>query len=62
YNSIGPGLSGTIYQRPTDDRIVRITQILRDASVVTHFRRSRGDDVNAACGQLRETQLTQLSS
>jgi adenine C2-methylase RlmN of 23S rRNA A2503 and tRNA A37 len=55
-------LSGTIYQRPTDDRIVRITQILRDASVVTHFRRSRGDDVNAACGQLRETQLTQLSS
>jgi 23S rRNA (adenine2503-C2)-methyltransferase len=62
YNSIGAGISGVIYHRPSDDRIARFTQILRDAGVVTHFRRPRGDDVNAACGQLRETQLIQVGS
>ncbi len=62
YNSIGPAMSGAIYHRPSDDRIARFTQILRDANVVTHFRRPRGDDVNAACGQLRETQLIQIGS
>jgi adenine C2-methylase RlmN of 23S rRNA A2503 and tRNA A37 len=30
-------------------------EILRDAGVVAHFRTTRGGDVNAACGQLRET-------
>jgi adenine C2-methylase RlmN of 23S rRNA A2503 and tRNA A37 len=27
--------------------------LLRDNGVVAHFRLPRGDDVNAACGQLR---------
>jgi 23S rRNA (adenine2503-C2)-methyltransferase len=52
YNAIGTGLSGIRYQRPTLDRMDRFLQILRDARVVAHFRRTRGDDVAAACGQL----------
>jgi len=62
YNAIGSGISGTIYQRPSLQRMERFMQILRENNVVAHFRRTRGDDVNAACGQLRETRLVQLVS
>ena len=58
YNAIGAGLTGKIYQRPPSERVGAFLTILRDAGVVTHARDTRGDDVNAACGQLRETQLT----
>ena len=57
YNWIGPGLSGAIYRKPEEDRSKRFLEILRGRRVVAHFRRTRGDDVNAACGQLRETAL-----
>ena len=53
YNAIGPGLSGTVYQRPSIERIARFLTILRQAGVVAHVRDTRGDDVSAACGQLR---------
>ncbi len=53
YNAIGPGLSGAIYQRPSDERIARFARLLRDRGVVVHMRQTRGDDVSAACGQLR---------
>ncbi len=53
YNAIGPGLSGTTYQAPPMERMERFLQILRDARFSCHFRITRGDDVNAACGQLR---------
>lgn len=59
YNAIGPGLSGTVYARPSRERMVRFLTLLRDAGTVAHFRDTRGDDVNAACGQLRETTLAQ---
>jgi len=57
YNPIGVGISGRAYERPSTDRIARFTQILREAGVVTHARDTRGDDVNAACGQLRQAVL-----
>jgi 23S rRNA (adenine2503-C2)-methyltransferase len=57
YNPIGPALSGITYQRPTAQRLQAFIQILRDRNIVAHFRTIRGDDVNAACGQLRETVL-----
>jgi 23S rRNA (adenine2503-C2)-methyltransferase len=60
YNAIGAGISGTIYERPSQEQMGRFMQILRGAGVVAHFRRTRGDDVNAACGQLRETRLVQV--
>jgi 23S rRNA (adenine2503-C2)-methyltransferase len=56
YNWIGPGLSGAIYRKPDAQRMARFLEILRGHGVVAHFRRTRGDDVNAACGQLREMQ------
>jgi 23S rRNA (adenine2503-C2)-methyltransferase len=52
YNWIGSGLSGVIYRRPSQERLERFLAILRDARVVAHFRRTRGGDVAAACGQL----------
>ena len=55
YNTIGPGVSGFAYARPSPERVTRFLRILQDRGVVAHCRRTRGDDVNAACGQLRET-------
>jgi 23S rRNA (adenine2503-C2)-methyltransferase len=52
-NSIGPGLSGVIYARPTRERIDGFLSLLRSSGVVAHVRDTRGDDVSAACGQLR---------
>jgi 23S rRNA (adenine2503-C2)-methyltransferase len=54
YNAIGPGLSGREYRRPSQQRMDRFLQILRDQNVVAHFRRTRGADIDGACGQLRE--------
>jgi 23S rRNA (adenine2503-C2)-methyltransferase len=54
YNAIGPGLSGREYRRPSQERMDRFLQILRDQNVVAHFRRTRGADIDGACGQLRE--------
>jgi 23S rRNA (adenine2503-C2)-methyltransferase len=53
YNPIGAGLTGKIYQRPSRDRVLRFLAILRDAGIISHARDTRGDDVNAACGQLQ---------
>jgi 23S rRNA (adenine2503-C2)-methyltransferase len=53
HNWIGPGPGGVEYRRPSPQRIERFAQILRDGGVVTHIRVARGEDVWAACGQLR---------
>ncbi|HYE19257.1 MAG TPA: 23S rRNA (adenine(2503)-C(2))-methyltransferase RlmN [Tepidisphaeraceae bacterium] len=58
YNWIGPGVSGRVYQRPADERMRRFAEILTAGGVVAHFRRTRGDDIEGACGQLRETVAT----
>ena len=54
YNPIGLSLSGVLYRRPSPDRMERFITILRERGVVAHVRVPRGDDVAAACGQLRE--------
>jgi 23S rRNA (adenine2503-C2)-methyltransferase len=38
---------------PSPDRCDRFAALLRNAGIVVHLRRQRGDDVAAACGQLR---------
>jgi 23S rRNA (adenine2503-C2)-methyltransferase len=54
YNPIGgAGVSGTTYIRPGNERVVAFLDILRNRGVVAHVRVTRGDDVSAACGQLR---------
>ena len=40
------------FRRSSPARIKRFAQILMDAGIVTTVRKTRGDDVDAACGQL----------
>jgi len=61
YNPIGTGITGKIYTRPSRERLMAFLTILRNRKVTAHFRDTRGDDVNAACGQLRETRLRVLA-
>ena len=58
YNAIGSGVSGREYRRPADQRMNRFLGILRDRGIVAHVRRTRGHDIDGACGQLRETAAT----
>ena len=44
---------GTEFQRPDEDAIRAFQTILLDAGVLTMVRRTRGDDIDAACGQLK---------
>ena len=41
------------YGRPKSEDVVKFQQILRDGGVNVHVRKSRGRDIDAACGQLR---------
>jgi 23S rRNA (adenine2503-C2)-methyltransferase len=60
YNPIGAaGISGTRYERPARERVIRFLTLLRDAGAVAHARETRGDDVAAACGQLRRQLIAQ---
>ncbi len=42
----------TRYQRSSVDRINRFFELLNQAGIVTITRKTRGDDIDAACGQL----------
>jgi len=42
------------YRRPISKDVVRFQEILRANGVNTHVRKSRGRDIDAACGQLRK--------
>lgn len=44
---------GTRYERSPEEEIRRFQKILLDAGVLTMVRRTRGDDIDAACGQLK---------
>ncbi|SAL23027.1 radical SAM protein [Caballeronia udeis] len=41
--------------RSSNEQIKRFAQVLMDAGVVTTVRKTRGDDIDAACGQLAGT-------
>ncbi len=43
---------GTRYQRSPQATIDRFRQVLLDSGIITVTRRTRGDDIDAACGQL----------
>ena len=43
---------GCAYQRPTEDAILRFQKILIDQNYTVMIRRSKGQDISAACGQL----------
>ena len=39
-------------RRSPRERVLAFAQVLQDAGIVTTIRRTRGDDIDAACGQL----------
>jgi 23S rRNA (adenine2503-C2)-methyltransferase len=43
---------GIPYERPSDARVNRFAQILADRHITVSVRKSRGQDIRAACGQL----------
>ena len=45
--------SGSAFQKPTPEAIEAFENVLRDAGVQINLRRPRGDDIQAACGQLQ---------
>ena len=45
--------AGTSYERSGDSEIRAFQKILMDADILTTVRRTRGDDIDAACGQLK---------
>jgi 23S rRNA (adenine2503-C2)-methyltransferase len=44
--------TGTRFERPAEQDIRAFQKILLDSDVLTMVRRTRGDDIDAACGQL----------
>jgi 23S rRNA (adenine2503-C2)-methyltransferase len=59
YNEV----EGLPFVRPETNAMLTFQAILRDAGVIAHVRKSRGRDIDAACGQLRrkaQQELVQL--
>ena len=53
YNPTGLSLRGVAYEPSSDETAEAFAEVLRARKLVAHFRRSRGPDIDAACGQLR---------
>jgi 23S rRNA (adenine2503-C2)-methyltransferase len=49
YNEV----EGLPFGRPESGDVVRFQEILREGGINAHVRKSRGRDIDAACGQLR---------
>jgi 23S rRNA (adenine2503-C2)-methyltransferase len=45
---------GTTYKRPTPEKMERFKELLNKKGVICTIRESKGIDISAACGQLRE--------
>jgi 23S rRNA (adenine2503-C2)-methyltransferase len=56
YNNV----EGLPFVRPKSDDVVRFQEVLRSNGVNAHVRKSRGRDIDAACGQLRRKQAENL--
>ncbi|MBL8878823.1 MAG: 23S rRNA (adenine(2503)-C(2))-methyltransferase RlmN [Phycisphaerales bacterium] len=51
-------VAGLPFERPDAQTTLTFQERLRDRGVNAHTRRSRGDDIDAACGQLRRAALS----
>jgi 23S rRNA (adenine2503-C2)-methyltransferase len=49
YNEV----EGLPFERPTSENVFAFQRVLRNAGVNAHVRKSRGRDIDAACGQLK---------
>ncbi len=59
YNPTGLSLRGIAYAPSSDETAEAFALELKTRGVVAHFRRSRGPDIDAACGQLRRRAAVQ---
>jgi len=48
---------GTNYKRPTPEKMEKFKELLNKKGVICTIRESKGIDISAACGQLREKEL-----
>lgn len=53
YNPTGLSLRGVAYEPSPDETAEAFASVLRSRKLVAHLRRTRGRDIDAACGQLR---------
>jgi 23S rRNA (adenine2503-C2)-methyltransferase len=58
YNAV----EGLPFARPKSDDVIRFQEVLKTAGVNAHVRKSRGRDIDAACGQLRRKKLEEQSA
>ncbi len=61
YNPTGLSLRGVAYEPSSDETAEAFAKVLRARKLVAHFRRSRGKDIDAACGQLRRRSETPVT-
>ena len=52
-------VAGLPYETPSDSSIRQFRSILEKANINLQFRQKKGDDINAACGQLRRKSKTE---
>ena len=62
YNPTGLSLRGAVYSATSDEDAEAFIALLRGEGVVAHFRRPRGRDIKAACGQLRNSRWPNASA
>lgn len=62
YNPTGLSLRGVAYEPSSDDTADAFAAVVRSRGLVAHFRRSRGPDIDAACGQLRRRVAAEMGS
>jgi 23S rRNA (adenine2503-C2)-methyltransferase len=55
-NLLSYNATGRPFAPSAPDRISRFLDIVREHRIVAHLRKSRGQDIAAACGQLRQAQ------
>lgn len=61
YNATGLSLKGRSYKPSSHEVAELFVDTLRSHGVVTHLRRARGPDIDAACGQLRRREAEPTS-
>ena len=60
YNPTGVSLTGRIYEPSSVAAADAFIAELRARGIVAHFRRSRGREIDAACGQLRRRSIRSI--
>lgn len=55
-------VAGLPYVTPSRSRLAAFRQVLEEGGLTVKFRQRKGDEINAACGQLRRSPRTEISS